>query len=52
MLNDCFPSQVDREWWDDQTFLGLMRLRGIECRSHYAEAFYCSKMLLGLGIGG
>jgi LmbE family N-acetylglucosaminyl deacetylase len=51
VLNDCFPSQVDREWWDDETFLGLMRLRGIECRSHYAEAFFCSKMLLGLRIG-
>lgn len=49
VLNDCFGSQVDRDWWDDETFLGLMRLRGIECRSRYAEAFFCSKMLVGFG---
>ncbi len=49
VLNACFPSQVDRDWWDDETFLGLMRLRGIECRSHYAEAFFCSKSLIDLG---
>ena len=49
VLNACFPSQVEREWWDDETFLGLMRLRGIECRSHYAEAFFCSKLLIDLG---
>lgn len=51
VLNACFPSQVEREWWDDETFLGLMRLRGIECRSHYAEAFFCSKLPLDLGTG-
>ncbi|MEO5666242.1 MAG: PIG-L deacetylase family protein [Nocardioides sp.] len=52
VLNACFPSQVDREWWDDEAFLGLMRLRGIECRAQYAEAFYSSKLLLDLGTGG
>lgn len=51
VLNACFPSQVDRDWWDDETFLGLMRVRGIECRSHYAEGFVCSKLLLDLGLG-
>ena len=49
VLNACFPSQLDRDWWDDETFLGLMRLRGIECRSRYAEAFFCSKTVLDLG---
>jgi LmbE family N-acetylglucosaminyl deacetylase len=48
VLNACFGSQVERDWWDDETFLGLMRLRGVECRAHYAEAFYSSKVLLGL----
>jgi hypothetical protein len=27
-------------------FLGLMRLRGMECRQPYAEAFYVAKALL------
>lgn len=43
LLHTCFPSQRDRDWWDDEVFLGLARLRGMECRAPYAEAFYCAK---------
>jgi LmbE family N-acetylglucosaminyl deacetylase len=43
LLHDCFPSQKSRDWWDDEVFLGLARLRGMECRAHYAEAFTCTK---------
>jgi LmbE family N-acetylglucosaminyl deacetylase len=46
LLHASFPSQKDRDWWDDEVFLGLARLRGMECRSRYAEAFYCSKAVL------
>lgn len=46
LLNKCFPSQHPRDWWDDQVFLGLARLRGVECRQKYAEAFTCSKSLV------
>jgi LmbE family N-acetylglucosaminyl deacetylase len=46
LLNRHFPSQHAHDWWDDEVFLGLMRLRGMECRSPYAEAFYVSKALL------
>lgn len=45
LLHKCFPSQRDRSWWDDEVFLGLARLRGMECRSPYAEAFYCTKLV-------
>ncbi|GAA2143004.1 PIG-L family deacetylase [Nocardioides koreensis] len=48
LLNDCFPSQVGRDWWDDEFFLGLMRIRGVECRSQYAEGFFASKVVLDL----
>ncbi|MDF1603457.1 PIG-L deacetylase family protein [Nocardioides sp. YIM 152315] len=48
LLHDSFVSQKDRDWWDDETFLGLMRLRGIECRAPYAEAFTAPKVLLDL----
>ena len=42
----AYQSQVGRDWWDDETFLGLARLRGVECRSRYAEAFTVSKATL------
>lgn len=48
LLHACFPSQKDRDWWDDEVFLGLARLRGMECRARYAEAFWCGKAVLGL----
>jgi LmbE family N-acetylglucosaminyl deacetylase len=46
LLDKCYPSQLSRDWWGEETFLALARLRGIECRSHYAEAFSCAKMLV------
>ncbi|WP_230690134.1 PIG-L deacetylase family protein [Catellatospora paridis] len=47
-LDACYASQRDRDWWTEETFRGLMRLRGIECRAPYAEAFHCSKVTLQL----
>ncbi|HEX2819846.1 MAG TPA: PIG-L family deacetylase [Streptosporangiaceae bacterium] len=46
LLHKCFPSQRDRDWWDDEVFLGVARLRGMECRSRYAEAFRCAKSVI------
>jgi LmbE family N-acetylglucosaminyl deacetylase len=46
LLHQCFPSQRHRDWWDDEVFLGLARLRGMECRAPYAEAFHCGKSLI------
>lgn len=46
LLNRHFPSQHPHDWWDDELFLGLMRVRGMECRNPYAEAFFASKVLL------
>jgi LmbE family N-acetylglucosaminyl deacetylase len=48
LLDDCFPSQTGRDWWDAGTFLGLMRLRGVECRHPYAEGFVVDKALLAV----
>ena len=35
-----------RDWFTRETFIALLRLRGIECRSPsgYAEAFYGRKL--------
>jgi LmbE family N-acetylglucosaminyl deacetylase len=46
LLHKCFPSQRDRDWWDDEVFLGLARLRGLECRAPYAETFACAKSVI------
>ena len=45
---DTFQSQQGKRWFEEETFLSLMRLRGMECNapSGYAEAFYCRKMVL------
>jgi LmbE family N-acetylglucosaminyl deacetylase len=47
-LMDAFESQRSKSWFQPETFLALMRLRGMECNapSGYAEAFYCRKLLL------
>ncbi len=49
LLNESFPSQKVHDWWDDEVFLGLLRLRGMECRQPYAEAFHTAKIALDLG---
>jgi LmbE family N-acetylglucosaminyl deacetylase len=46
LLDKCFPSQRTRDWWGEETFLALARLRGMECRARYAEAFTCSKLIV------
>jgi LmbE family N-acetylglucosaminyl deacetylase len=47
-LMDSFQSQHTKCWFQQDTFLSLMRLRGMECQSPsgYAEAFYCRKIVL------
>ncbi len=47
-LMNSFASQRSKSWFQESTFLSLMRLRGMECNapSGYAEAFYCRKLTL------
>jgi LmbE family N-acetylglucosaminyl deacetylase len=47
-LMDTFRSQHTKRWFQPETFLSLMRLRGMECgaTSGYAEAFYCRKLVI------
>jgi LmbE family N-acetylglucosaminyl deacetylase len=48
LLNAHFGSQRSKQWFDAETFLGLARLRGMECRApeRYAEAFFARKLTL------
>lgn len=47
-LMEVFRSQQTKGWFEADTFLALMRLRGMECAasSGYAEAFYCRKLVI------
>lgn len=46
-LREGFPTQGDKHWFDEELFMGLMRLRGMESNSptRYAEAFYARKVV-------
>lgn len=43
LLHKHYPSQVGHDWFDEQAFLGLSRLRGVQCRAQHAEAFIVEK---------
>jgi len=47
-IMETFRSQLGKRWFRRETFLSLMRLRGMECNapSGYAEAFYGRKLVL------
>jgi LmbE family N-acetylglucosaminyl deacetylase len=47
-IMDIFVSQQSKRWFQESTFMALMRLRGMECNSPsgYAEAFHCRKVVL------
>jgi LmbE family N-acetylglucosaminyl deacetylase len=51
LLQQHYPSQRHRPWYDREAFLGLARIRGIECGVTYAEAFHVNKVALDLSGG-
>ena len=48
LLQQHYSSQRHRPWYDREAFLGLARIRGIECHARYAEAFHVNKLTLDL----
>jgi hypothetical protein len=44
---DSFESQKGKQWFTEDTFLSILRLRGIESNAphKYAEAFHCRKVV-------
>jgi LmbE family N-acetylglucosaminyl deacetylase len=46
VLLETFGSQGNKHWFDRETFLGLMRIRGLESNSRYAEAFVARKLVV------
>lgn len=53
LLDEQFGSQRGKDWYDADVFRGLMRIRGMECRSpsRFAEAFVARKLTLDLRAG-
>ena len=51
-LMEGFSTQRNRQWFTEDTFYSLLRLRGIESNApdKYAEGFYGRKIVLGDGI--
>jgi LmbE family N-acetylglucosaminyl deacetylase len=45
---ECYRSQAGHSWFTEETFLSLMRIRGVESNApgRFAEAFHCRKLLL------
>lgn len=46
LLAEHYPSQRGRAWFDDEVFLGLARVRGVQCQARYAEGFHLAKAVL------
>jgi LmbE family N-acetylglucosaminyl deacetylase len=50
LILEAFPSQGAKHWFDEDLFVGLMRVRGMEAASPtgFAEAFTCRKLSLAI----
>ena len=48
---ESFKSQQGKHWFTEDTFLSMLRIRGIESNApnKYAEAFYCRKVVCLMG---
>ena len=48
ILMNAFPSQSRKQWYSEETFRAILRLRAIESRAPggYAEAFHCRKLVI------
>lgn len=50
LLHEHYPSQVARAWFDEETFRGLARVRGVQAGVRYAEGFHLTRALLGTPV--
>ncbi|MFC7659377.1 PIG-L deacetylase family protein [Pseudonocardia benzenivorans] len=46
LLHEHYPSQKARHWFDEETFRGLARVRGVQCGRRYAEGFHPTRMIV------
>jgi LmbE family N-acetylglucosaminyl deacetylase len=45
---DIFQTQKEKQWYAEETFKSILRIRGVESNSpsRYAEAFHCRKIVI------
>lgn len=48
LVHSHYVSQRGKDWFTEETLLSLARLRGMECRAEYAEAFRIEKLTIEL----
>ncbi|TWH23067.1 putative proteins, LmbE homologs [Rhodococcus rhodochrous J45] len=49
ILLKYYPSQIDHDWFDEESFMALSRLRGVQCRYPHAEGFVVEKAVIRFG---
>ena len=50
LLHESYPSQIARAWFDEETFRGLARVRGVQAGVRYAEGFHLTRALLAAPV--
>ena len=47
LISNIFKSQKEKQWFTEDTFRSILRIRGVESNSpsKYAEAFHCRKIV-------
>ncbi len=45
-ISNTFLTQRTKKWFSEDTFWALLRLRGVESNSEFAEGLYCRKMIM------
>ena len=46
VVTTSYPSQRAHDWFDEEAFTALLRVRGAQCHQRYAEAFCVDKLVL------
>ena len=49
LMREHHASQATKHWFDEELFRGLLRLRGMESATRYAEAFFGKKLTVLAG---
>jgi LmbE family N-acetylglucosaminyl deacetylase len=50
LIHEHYPSQNGHPWFDEEAFLGLLRVRGAQCNARYAEGFVVAKTVVEIGV--
>lgn len=49
LILSSYQSQNGHPWFDEEAFLGLLRVRGAQCNARYAEGFVVAKTVVEIG---